>query len=143
MVTFETFVRRFSGLKDFIKNESKRILFEFQDQIVEMQREQHLAGLNKEGTVMQTGYSPGYGKRRKKKGLQTRFVDLHFSGKMHKDLRIIPVKEGIDIRSKQPYEYYVRANFPGSFGLVKENAEVTAEFVANKLAVSIKKYLVG
>lgn len=133
MVDFKEFSRRFSKLPAFIQKEIKK------SDVVKMVREQQHAGVNKDNEKMQSGYSAGYGKRRRGKGLQTSFVDLHFSGKMHKGLKPIPVKGGIDVRSKEPYEYYVRGNFPKSFGLIDANAELLAE----KLAVQIKKYLVA
>ena len=142
MVSFETFVKRWGGLKKFILKRSQAILVEHGDEIREMIIKQQHEGINSEGQKMQTGYSPGYGKKRKKKGLQTRFVDLHFTGTMHKGMKTIPVKGGVDIRSKEPYEYYVRANFPKGFEATKKNANIIGEFVANKLAVEMKKYLV-
>ena len=135
MVDLKEFARRFGKLKTFVHKELKKR----QDEITGMQKTQHHAGENVEGDKMQSGYSTGYTKRRKKKGVQTSFVDLHFTGKMHKGLKVLPVKGGVDIRSKEPYEYYVRGNFPKSFGLTEPNAESLAE----KLAVNIKKYLIA
>ena len=143
MVTFEVFVKRFGGLKKFIVKRSQKILKEREKEIVEMITDQQHSGVGSDGQKMQSGYSTGYAKKRKKKGLQTRFVDLHFTGKMHKGMKILPVKDGVDIRSKEPYEYYVRANFPKGFSLTKDNADVVANIVANQLAVEIKKYLVA
>ena len=135
MVEFKEFARRFSKLPDFLKKEIKKN----EQLIVSMTKAQQHEGVNVQGEQMQSGYSTGYGKRRSKRGLQTSFVDLHFTGKMHKGLKVLPVKGGVDVRSKEPYEYYVRANFPKSFGVTEANAELLAE----KLAVSIKKYLVA
>jgi len=42
--------------------------------------------MGRDDKIMQRGYSKNYGKRRKKKGLQTKYVDLHFTGKFHKSL---------------------------------------------------------
>lgn len=39
-------------------------------------------GLKTDGSPIQSSYSDGYGKRRSKKGLQTEFVDLTFTGDM-------------------------------------------------------------
>ena len=143
MVTFTEFARRFGKLNKFVEKRGKQILKQDEKRIVDMQTGQHHSGLNRRDEQMQGGYSKGYGKRRKSKGLQTSFVDLHFTGKMHKGLKVLPVKGGVDVRSKEPYEYYVRGNFPRSFGLTKANAEIEAEYLVNKLAVDIKKFLVG
>jgi len=143
MVEFKEFARRFSKLSTFITKQGQKILRENSRELVEMQKEQQIGGVNREGQQIQSGYSTGYAKRRKTRGLQTSFVDLHFSGKMHKGFKVIPVKGGVDIRSREPYEYYVRANFPKAWGLTAQNAEVIANIVAERLAVEIKKYLVA
>ena len=143
MVTFNIFVKRFGGLKKFVDKRAKEIILSRSEEIIKMQQDQHHAGVNVKGEQMQGGYSSGYTKSRKKKGLQTRFVDLHFSGRFHKGLKVVPVKEGVDIRSDVDYEKYLRGNFPGEAGLTTQNTTVIAEFVANILAVDIKKYLVA
>jgi hypothetical protein len=107
-----------------------------------MVREQHHDGLNADGEIMQSGYSTGYAKRRKKKGLQTKFVDQHFSGNYHSKQKAVVAREGIDIKSGLEYEKYLRKNFPNSVGLTPPNAEKTAEKIADILAPKIKKYLV-
>lgn len=143
MITFDEFVKRFGGLKKFIEKETKRIVKDRGKEIVQMIIDQQHAGIGSDGQQMQSGYSSGYGKRRKRKGLQTAFVDLHFSGKMHKGMKILPVKGGVDIRSKEPYEFYVRANFPKGFSTTVENAVIIGNWIADILAVSMKKFLVG
>ena len=143
MVTLDTFANRVSGLRKFLLKRGQEILISRQAEVVKMVREQHHAGVNKLGKQMQSGYSSGYGKRRKKRGLQTKFVDLHFSGKYHKGLRLEPVRGGVDVQSPEPYAWYLRGNFPNMAGLTKENADVVAEILANILAPEIKKYLVG
>jgi hypothetical protein len=143
MVTFDIFVKRFAGLRKFIEKRVQEIILKHGDEIVKMIVDQQLAGKGSDDRTMQSGYSKGYAKRRKNKGLQTRFVDLHFSGKMHGGMKVMAVPGGVDVRSKEPYEYYVRANFPTGFAPTKKNLKIIEEFVANILVVDIKKYLVG
>lgn len=143
MVTLDEFIRRFGGVKKFAEKRAQEILKQNEKQVVDMQTGQHHAGVNIKGEQMQGGYSKGYGKRRKKKGLQTGFVDLHFTGKFHKSLKVVPAKGGVDVRSNVDYEKYLRGNFPGEAGLTTPNAEIIAEFVANRLAPELKKYLVA
>jgi hypothetical protein len=140
MITFETFVKRWGGLKKFIIKRTNQLMKEMGDEIVKMITDQQHEGINAEGEKMQTGYSSGYGKKRRKKGLQTRFVDLHFSGKMHKGMKVRAAKDGIDIRSKEPYEHFVRVNFPKGFSLTEEHSELVGNIVAEKLAVEIDTY---
>ena len=143
MVDFKEFARRFGNLPDYVLKQGRKILKENEQLVVDLQTGQHHAGVNKMGTKMQSGYSPQYGKRRKKAGLQTSFVDLHFTGKMHEGSKVLPAKGGVDVRSKEPYEYYVRANFPHAWGMTKPNAETLAQLIADRLAKDIKKFLVA
>lgn len=142
MVTLDTFVKRFDGLKKFILKRVQQIMREHESEIVRMLVDQQHEGIGSDGIIMQTGYSKGYAKKRKKKGLQTKYVDLHFTGKMHKGMKIVPVPGGVDIRSKEPYEYYVRANFPKGFQFTDRNANILGNYVVEFLAVDIKNYLV-
>ncbi len=142
MVTLDEFVKRMGRLNKFILKRSKEILKENQDLIVKMVQDQQHEGIGADGQKMQTKYSAGYTKKRKKAGLQTSFVDLHFSGKMHKGFKVRSAKGGVDVRSREPYEFYVRANFPKGFSLTKENAEIVGNLLADKLAPEIKQFLV-
>ena len=143
MVDFKVFVKRFEKLEPFVRKEGNKILLTQGKEIVEMVKEQQHDGKNADAKVMQSGYSTGYGKQRKKKGLQTRFVDLHFTGKYHDKLKTVAAKEGVDVESNVDYEQYIRGNFPNSVGLTPENAQKTAVIISNILAPKIKKYLVG
>lgn len=142
MVTLNEFVKRFTNLKKYVIKRTKQILKEYETEIVDMIRSQQLAGIDSEGNQMQSGYSKGYKKRRQKAGLQTKFVDLHFTGKMHKGMKVRAVPNGVDIRSREPYEYWVRYHFPKGFSLTVKNAEIVGNFVADKLAVDIENFLV-
>lgn len=126
-----------------MRKESNKILKVQGVDIVNMVKDQHHKGVNADGKVMQKGYSTPYGKRRKKKGLQTRFVDQHFTGKYHSKQKAIIVKEGVDIESGLDYEKYLRGNYPKSVGLTPKNAEKVAQMLAKSLAPKLKKYLVG
>ena len=143
MVEFKEFVRRFGRLHTYATKQAQKILKENERMVVDLQTGQHHAGVNKLGEQMQSGYSKGYGVRRRKSGLQTSFVDLHFTGKMHKGSKVLPVKGGVDIRSREPYEHYVRANFPKAWGMTGENAEALAQLIAERLARDIKQFLVA
>ena len=142
MVDFKVFVKRMEQVEFYIRKEAITILKAQGQDIIKMVKEQHHEGLNRDGEQMQSGYSAGYGKKRKQAGLQTKFVDLHFSGKYHKSLKVVKQEGGIDVTSTEPYAYYLRGMFPGQAGLTPENAEKTAIVVANILAPKIKKFLV-
>lgn len=145
MVTFDEFVKRFFNLENFLKEKVPEIAMKHETEIVKFSNEQLLQGSNIWDKVMQTGYSPQYGKLRRKKGLQTQYVDLKFSGKYQKTKKLVPDAqlEGLDIISDADYEQYLRTNFPDHVGLNKKNADFISEKLVKEIAVETKKYLVA
>lgn len=140
-IEFDEFVKRFAGLKDFLNSISSALLLRYDKEIVGFNNEQLLRGVNVEGRTMQKGYSPQYGKRRKKAGLQTAFVDLKFTGKYQDTKKGVAAAKGINLISDTEYEKYLRGNFPDHVGLTKKNAETTAKLLEKEVAVEIEKYL--
>jgi hypothetical protein len=141
MVTFETFVKRFDTLPDFLRKAGNEILMKHNNDIVGLANQQLLKGVNVQGETMQKGYSTAYGKRRKKAGLQTSFVDLKFHGRYQDSRKLVPYQYGVDIRSGADYEAHLRANFPDHSGLTEPNAEVISKKMENEIAKQIENYL--
>ena len=143
MVTFDVFVDRFNKLLPFLKEKAPEIAMKSEKEIIQLSNSQLLAGNNIWDKVMQQGYSPQYGKRRRKAGLQTQFVDLKFTGKYQKSKKlVIDAQENLDIISNVDYEPYLRANFPDHVGLNKKNADQISEKIVKELAEVTKKFLV-
>lgn len=115
----------------------------YETPIVGMANKQLLEGVNIQGKIMQKGYSPGYGKLRKKKGLQTSYVDLKFTGEYQKTKKMVIDAQlrGIDIISNADYEMYLRKNFPDHVGLTEPNAKIIEKPIADDVAVLIDRYL--
>lgn len=141
MVTLEEFVRRGFKLDDFIRAKSPELLMKQASKIVSLNNEQLLQGKGVDSKTMQSGYSPGYSKIRQRKGLQTGFVDLKFSGKYQDSRKAQKTKDGINIVSGVNYEKYLRKNFPTHVGLTEKNADQIKKTVVKELAVEIEKYL--
>ena len=131
----------FSKLPEFLQKKSSEILLKHNNDIVPLANSQLLKGINTEGETMQKGYSLQYGKRRKKKGLQTGFVDLKFSGKYQSTKKLIAYDYGVDIRSAADYEAHLRANFPDHVGLTEPNAEIIGKKMESEIVVLIENYL--
>lgn len=141
MVDFETFVKRFDGLPEYLNKEGNKILMKHNNDIVTLANEQLTKGVNVEGQIMQKGYSTQYGKKRKSKGLQTSFVDLKFSGKYKDSRKLVSYEYGVDIRSEADYEAHLRGNFPNHSGLTEPNAEVISTKMEEEIAQLIETYL--
>ena len=137
----KVFIKRIEGLKAYLISKSGELLMKHEREIVELNNAQLMEGKNADNKLMQKGYSPGYGKRRKKAGLQTSFVDLRFTGKYQDTRKGEKVKDGMNIVSGVDYEKYLRGNFPKHSGLTDPNAEKVGELLMKDIAVLINKYL--
>jgi len=142
MVEFNVFVKRFSELPKFLETKGPELLMKHEKEILTKSKEQLLKGKNVNSEIMQRGYSTQYGKKRKKAGLQTSFVDLKFSGKYQDTKKGVKAKEGMNIISDVDYEKYLRGNFPDHVGLDKGNSDEVKKLLADEVAVLIKKFLV-
>lgn len=143
MVDIGEFIKRLEGIEHQSERIATGLLFERGKRIVELNNAELMKGKNTEGGTIQKGYSRGYSKLRQKKGLQTRYVDLYFTGKFQKSSKAVKVKGGLDIDSDAEYEKYLRGNYPNIRGLNKQHSEKIADEIAEELAVELKKYLVG
>lgn len=142
MVELEVFIKRLHGLTDFVNKVGADLLLEKEKEIVNMNNEQLLKGKNISDDIMQRGYSTQYGKKRRKAGLQTSYVDLKFTGAYQDSRKGMKAKGGMNIVSGVDYEKYLRGNFPDHVGLNKVDSDIVAAMIQKPLAVLIKKYLV-
>lgn len=98
-------------------------------------------GKKSDGTLIQSGYSSNYSKRRSNKGLQTSFVDLTFTGDMFADF--LPVMVGKDWgagfvgkKSADVAEYNERR-----FGKIFTPTESELKTLRTSFGVIVKKLL--
>ena len=143
MVNIEEFIKRLDGVDHFATKRASELLFERGKKIVELNNAELMKGKNTEGGVIQRGYSAGYAKLRQKKGLQTSFVDLRFTGKFQDSSKPVKVLGGLDIDSDADYEKHLRAKYPNIRGLNEAQSEIIAKEIAKELATDLKKYLVS
>lgn len=141
MVTIKEFAERMGKVEAEARKAAEKIILKYNNEVVSLQNRQLLKGKDIHGETMQNGYSPAYGKLRRKKGLQTSFVDLKFTGKYQRSKKLVKYSYGVDIRSDADYEAHLRANFPDHVGLNVENSEYIAEKMAEELGNEMKKYL--
>jgi len=143
MIAIDEFSVRLDGLKEFVIGDIDRIMVENNNFVEDLQRSQLEVGKNIEEKTIQQGYSPGYAKRRQRKGLQTKFVDLKFTGEFYKSLELTPIeKQGeFNIISFVDYYPYLIKRYPAIIGLSEKNLEKLKELLVKSLNVSIKKYL--
>jgi len=139
------FAQKVHGLRDFIIQEVQKTMIENADAIEEIQRKRLSRGKNIEERTIQKGYSPGYAKTRKRKGLQTNYVDLNFTGEFYQSLDMVP--EGdfgkFDIISDVEYAPYIFNRYANIMGLNKAQTKELKDIVLKELKPAIRKYLVG
>lgn len=142
-ISIDEFSVRLDKIKEFVSEDIDRIMIEGSQIVEDMQRGQLAKGKNIEEETIQSGYSPGYAKRRKTKGLQTKFVDLKFTGEFYESLDLTPIeKQGeFNIISFVDYYPYLVKRYPAIIGLSEKNLKLLKELIIKQLNVSIKKYL--
>jgi len=144
-VTLEVFAQRFASLKDFTIQEMNRILKEKHALVEEMQRKRLSQGKNVKDKTIQKGYSPGYAKRRKKRGLQTNYVDLNFTGEFYESLELkeLPTPGEFETVSYVDHAKYILDRYIGVLGINPEDIKLLRKIIIDELNKSVKKYLVG
>lgn len=128
-------------MPEYLNKAGQDVLLKHNNEIVKLSNEQLMKGVNTKGETMQKGYSAGYSKLRQKKGLQTGFVDLKFTGKYQKTKKLVKYDYGVDIRSAADYEAHLRANFPDHVGLTVPNALIISKKMEVEISKLIEKYL--
>jgi len=144
-VTIGEFYRRLDGLKGFILREIGEIMERNASVTEEMQRKRLSEGKNIREKIIQKGYSPGYAKQRKRRGLQTNYVDLNFTGEFYKSLELVPEADfgSFDIISDVDYAPHIFNRYAEIMGLNKGQIKELKSIVLKELKPAIRKYLVG
>jgi len=144
-VTLEEFARRFSNVKTFISEEIDRIVNKKASVVEEMQRRRLAKGKDIEKRTIQKGYSPGYAKRRKKRGLQTNYVDLNFTGEFYESLELKETPEPGEFQTVSYVDYakYILDRYTSVLGISVDDSKKLKQIVLGELNKSVKRYLVG
>jgi len=139
----EVFIRKLRNLQHFVNVEGNRIAMKEAPLIESMQRKRLSKGKTTENKTIQKGYSPGYAKRRKKKGLQTNYVDLNFSGEFYESLQVTeePNYGSFDIVSDVDYARFLFDKHEDIVGLNKKDAHTLKKVIIERLEKSLRNYL--
>lgn len=152
MESFQEVIDLFNGL-DIDKMLSK-IMDGLSDSLIEINQNDQLSfGIDTKGQVIETLASQGPNvyaeftiKERKKRGKQTKNVDLNVTGKFWKTFKVKKVSEGWEVTANfNLYDTDIRSNFNTKFdflGLTPENLEdFVLKEVLPKLEIEIKRFL--
>jgi len=139
----EVFIQKLQNLQSFVTREGNRLIVKNSDLIESMQTKRLARGKTQKEQYIQKGYSEGYAKKRKKKGLQTNFVDLNFSGEFYESLQVTeePDFGSFDIISDVDYARHIFKKYEDITGLSKTNAKRLKTVLVKELENSIRNYL--
>lgn len=134
-----------SKLKGFdVEQAIAESIEETKDKFIELNLGQMAEGKRSDGQDIQPEpYSSGYAKRRQKKGLQTDFIDLRFTGGMYQNAGLIVDNDVIRLGSEVDYEQFVSQRFAKIWGLDDESKKIYEPILMNELREKLKEQLYG
>jgi hypothetical protein len=148
MQEFEKFVKRLHKVKEFIEKKASKEMLKLGDDVADMNRFRLKKGLDTEKELIQQGYSKQYGKKRKAKGFQTKFVDLKFVGNWPAGIKLkkTTMPDEFMVETDWDKEKYLRERFDKKkgkiLGLTEEQAEIIKKKIVKEESVNdIKTYL--
>ena len=149
-MTIQQAINKLGKLEGLLANEANKILLTPTRGMEGIMKERiFLKGLNSDENPIGIGYSALWGDIRKKKGLQTDFVDLKFSGRLRKSMTTkvvdansvaITIDNDFDYKEKAMKQEDLREFY--IFKPTEAEVEVLENFVVNTLAFQIDKILI-
>ena len=142
---FAGFAKRVQNIDRFIIQTTEEEIIKLEPVIRRLMQARLKIGKTVKGDTIQKGYSEPYGSKRRKKGLQTSFVDLKFSGKFYKGIFIEDTKAKrskieIDLSSNVEYADYLR-RYDGVYGLDDKASKMVKQRIIKVITPKIKRYL--
>lgn len=119
-------IRRFQTLSQHIDEDVVLSLEETKADFIRLNEDQWKEGIRRDGLpITPEPYSAAYGKLRRKKGLQTDFIDLYSTGAFYKNVFVASIDNDlIKFRSDVPYEKFLTKRYDKIWGLDPENVRV-------------------
>ena len=114
-------ITKLQGFEEFV---DVVIDITMEEKFPDLVRSQLSEGINSQGNDIQIGYSNMWAEERFKRGLQTDFVDLNFSGRFYKSLETIEVGDEYFLDSNVPYASDIFDRYPNILGLTNENKSI-------------------
>jgi hypothetical protein len=146
-MTIDQAILKLGKLENLLSKEANKILFSPTKGLEGIMKERiFLEGLNSEESPIGTGYSKRWGKVRTKKGLQTDFVDLKFSGRLRKSMTtkradantsVIVIDNDTDYQDKALKQEDLRGFY--IFRPTDDEVDVLEVFVGKALDIQIDK----
>lgn len=136
----EDLIRKLKGLPEFLRQRSNVAMYELSQGIVDMNKQQLLAGVDSMGDSL-GNYSPSTVTIRKAKGLQTDHIDLRFTGEFQGSLNIEKKGDAFVETARDPkWNELLEPRWPDALGLTDSNEEKLTEQIIKKLDTDLNNY---
>lgn len=113
-------------------------------EIAEINREQLESGLNYDGDFL-GNYAESTKKIRRKKGLQTDHIDLKFTGKFHREIKVEPAgKNTFELTSTDPKwenKLHTQKRFEKAIGIMSNSEDRVTEVVTSNIEAKLDEIL--
>lgn len=145
--TVEDLVKKLKGLPKFIEDVVEIYYNDNKEEILDLNKAQLLnSGVDSEGKPLGE-YAPFTVEERQKKGLQTDFIDLRYTGKFQDRMQLSKngVKGEREMTSRDPKwgsdDGVLRKAFPDAIGLTPNSQEILTTDIEKEIDRNVNGYL--
>jgi len=150
-MTIDQAIGKIKKLDNLLSKEVNKILFSPTRGLEGIMKERiFLEGLNSDNNPIGVGYSERWGSVRSKKGLQTNFVDLKFSGRLRKSMKTkIADSNSVAIVIDNDFDYNEKAMKQEDlrefyiFKPTEDEIDILEVFIGKALDIQIEKILIS
>ena len=147
MQTVETLILKLDSLPGFVQQSGNSSIEENKDDILDLNKAQMIVlGVDSDNSKLGE-YAPLSVQERKKKGLQTDYIDLRFTGDFQDSMTVKKEGKGFAIDATDgkwdgnEISPTLSQQFPDALGLTPENENTVTEIIINKIDKEVDKYL--
>lgn len=140
--TVKDLIKKLDGLEEYVSRTVDFAIIENDDDILDLNKAQMLvAGIDSQGNQLGE-YTPFSAKARKRKGLQTDYIDLRFTGNFQDRMKLKRTgKNKFEMNSDdEKWEVKLSPRWPEAIGLTDDNEERLTGLIIKVLDTNLDKY---
>jgi hypothetical protein len=139
MDTVEDLIQQLKDLPETVQRGVDKAVIDDQYEIAEINREQLLSGIDAEGNPLGE-YRESTKAARRRRGLQTDYIDLKFTGKFQRSFEIDKKGDDYSLTAKDPkWEDKLMQRWPDAIGIQKENEDRVTEIIKENIEFETDK----
>lgn len=140
MQTVEDLIEKLDALPEFVEKTADDEILNNEEDILNLNKSQLTKlGIDSEGQKLGE-YSPFSVEVRKKAGLQTKFIDLNFTGESQKSMELNLNANG-EYEINAPEKKWSDERWPDAIGLTNDNEDKVTEILTNKIDKEVDNFL--